>query len=471
MNGYRQYMNRQAPSPQLMDRLLELEPGRSSRGPRPWRAWAAAAACCAIILGLWRLVPSLGLATPSGSSPNPGTVVGSSQENPVEQEEITKDYLVMPPEIHYADKSASMDLAASIAFPDGSYDVELGQEEIQGIFTSRQEESSAPKGEERDWREVLGWEDYVLTGRATYDGEGQLFWLHIWGEHPSGASFTLTLSPDHLPPNCLLEPGRQTNEVGGVAVTAWAESYDQDGDEETEHVCGSEFLAGDVGVRFENTDSPFGSEYDGQTDLAAGGARMLNALLVGYALEGEGLHLDGLLTNGDIPAWEEREFASLRQALGEAAFAPYLPQSEPAGYGDFYGRRSYQEGNYDILWVRWSRGYDDVEVLVRYPEDGQLPQTVDVENTEEYDLRRYSIPWSEHVPEAYRESVNFPVFRAQDMSQAVVEARGKEKDTGGLAFDFGVLFPNGVTVEYRCDGLSVQAVWKMVEGAINQGNL
>ena len=466
MNTYERYMSRQVPSPQLHQVLMELGTAPRAVPRRSRRGWYALAACCVLALALWRLVPSLGLARYPGPAGSAGPGVTGAQSAP-EQEELTKDYLVMPPEIDYQERTLETDLAASIALPDGNYNVALTQADIRSIFVPQEQADGAPaKGEERDWTQALGWEDYVLTGRATYDGEGQLFWLHIWGEHPCGASFTLTLSPDRLPPACLLEPGRGTSEVGGVAVTAWAQSYDQDGDEAVEHVCGSEFLAGDVGVRFENTDSPFGSEYGGQTDLAAGGARMLNALLVGYALEGEGLCLDGLRTNGDIPAWEERELPSLQAALEEAAFAPYLPQSAPAGYGDFYGRRSYQEGNYDLLWVRWSRGYDDVEVLVRFPEDGVLPETVDPEDRQEYDLSLYSIPWSESVPEEYRERVSFPVFRAEDLSLAVVEARGQEKDTGGLSFDFEVLFPSGVTVEYRCDGLTAQAVWAMVRAAV-----
>ena len=359
-----------------------------------------------------------------------------------------------------------MEMDASIALPDGSYQVELQEEEIRTIFNSTEPEKAVFPKEEWDWTQALGWEDYTLTGRATYDGEGRLFWLHIWGKHPCGATFTLTLSPDRLPPSCLVEPGRTSNEVNGVEVTAWAEQYDRDGDGETECVCGSQFMAGDVGVRFENTGSPFGSEYGGQTDLEAGGAQRLNALLVGFALEGEGLNLDGVRTNSQIPAWEETEFTSLQQARSQTAFASYLPQSVPVGYGDFYGRRSYQEGNYDMAWVRWNRGYDDVEVLVRYPENGELPRTVDVGRPQEYDLRLYSIPWSESVPEEYRESVAFPVFSRKDMSQEVVEARGHEKDTGGLAFAFGVLYPNGVLVEYRCDGLSAQAVWELVREAL-----
>ncbi len=58
----------------------------------------------------------------------------------------------------------------------------------------------------------------------------------------------------------------------------------------------------------------------------------------------------------------------------------------------------------------------------------------DVNRPEQYDLRLYSIPWCDSVPEEYRDTVSMPTFRAEDMSLAVVEARGHEKDTGGLSF-------------------------------------
>ena len=88
---------------------------------------------------------------------------------------------------------------------------------------------------------------------------------------------------------------------------------------------------------------------------------------------------------------------------------------------------------------------------------------MDVTRPEQYDLRLYPIPWCDSVPEEYRDTVNMPTFRAEDMSLAVVEARGHEKDTGGLTFSVGVLHQNGVLVEYRCDGLTAQAVWELVE--------
>ena len=104
-----------------------------------------------------------------------------------------------------------------------------------------------------------------------------------------------------------------------------------------------------------------------------------------------------------------------------------------------------------------------MSVTVSLPEGTPTYHLADVNRPEEYDLSLYSIPWCDSVPEEYRDTVNTPAFRAEDMSLAVVEARGHEKDTGGLTFSFGVLHQSGVLVEFRCDGLTAQAVWELVE--------
>ena len=115
-----------------------------------------------------------------------------------------------------------------------------------------------------------------------------------------------------------------------------------------------------------------------------------------------------------------------------------------------------------MLFVRWSRGYDDVEVCV-YRDGYRSYNLVSPDRPETYDLRLYEIPWCDSVPEEYRETVNCPAFRAEDVSLAVVEARGIEKDTGGLNFDFDVLHPDGTVVSYRCDGMTARQVWELVE--------
>ena len=88
---------------------------------------------------------------------------------------------------------------------------------------------------------------------------------------------------------------------------------------------------------------------------------------------------------------------------------------------------------------------------------------VDPAEPETYDLRLYSIPWCDSVPEKYRETVDHPAFRAEDMSFSIVEARGREHDTGGMTYSFDVLHPDGTLVSFHCDGMTAQQVWELVE--------
>ena len=289
----------------------------------------------------------------------------------------------------------------------------------------------------------------------------------MFGEHPDGPSFTLELRPGALPVSCLVEPGRTVTDVWGTEVTGWGRTYDRDGDGVDDVICGSEFMAGDVGVRFE-TVVPADAAGD-----PAGACQLANTLLVRQALSDDGgLSLEALMTAEEVPDWRAETFDSLAQARQEAAFAPYLPRENPAGYGEFFGRLEYQEGNYDLLWVRWSRGYQDVEVEVRLPEgeEGTYYQLVDPAEPEAYDKRLYSIPWADSVPEEHRETVDHPMFRAEDMTRELVEARAHFKTERGepdaWVIDFAVLHPEGAVVEYHCEGLTADQVWAMVEDTL-----
>ena len=147
--------------------------------------------------------------------------------------------------------------------------------------------------------------------------------------------------------SCLVEPDRATTDVWGVEVTGWGRTYDRDGDGVEDSICGSEFMAGEVGVRFE-TVVPANAAGD-----PGGASRLFNTLLVRQALSQDGgLSLEALMTAEKVPAWRMEEFSSLEEARTEAAFAPYLPRTAPDGYGEFSGRLEYQEGNYNQLWVR-----------------------------------------------------------------------------------------------------------------------
>ena len=441
MKQYESYMERQEVSTSFHEKLLTLEPpARRSGG---WRRWGVLAACCVLAagLGLWRLSPhQISCGDGSGGSP-------VSEQDPRPADTV--------PEITYRQETSGV--ADAIALPDGSFTRELPAEQLAALL--------AREGESLDSvLAALGWTDYALRGEAIYDGAGQLWLLTVTGQHPDGPEFTLELCPGELPPTCVVTPAQETAQVNGASVSAWYSSWDRDGDRKTEHVCRSEFMAGDVGVRYENVDAPFTARY-GSTDGELGGAQKLNAMAVGRII-GRGIELKGVMTAENVPAWREESFSSLNQARQEEEFAPYLPAENMPGYGEFYGRLSWQEGSYNDLFVRWSRGYDDVEVAVCRCSQPQYA-LADVNAPEQYDVRLYDIPWSESVPEEYRDTVYDPVFRAEDMSFSVVQARTLYRnDTGEgrqASIRLGVLHPDGTVVRYTCKGLTAEQVWAMVE--------
>lgn len=482
MKQYKSYMDRQEISPAVHENLLNLEAGKKSA--RPWMKYGALAACAALIIGVgaWKLAPA------PATTPNPPQSSGqfAADYNPLpgEKDMVESDDLFvvsspagggklafpMIPDINYQDITDQSQLSsdASRAYLPGSFMTNLKKEDVQTIFWGPEGKPQAdhPKTEQGDLPWMLFWDGYTLQGRALYDGQGQLMELWLWGEQDR-ASFELELCPGALPITCCIDMDRgdEISEFNGVKIAGWSQVYDRDGDGQDDYICGSEFMTkNDIGVRFVNRNSLMRAEYEQDGSMDLGGAQAFNALFVRQALTDGGLYLDHLAENENIPAWREESFSTLAQARQEADFAPYLPTAEPKGYNEFYGRLSYQEGHSNSLFVRWSRAgaYDDVEVAV-YRDGYYSYNLVSPDQPETYDLSLYPIPWCDSVPEKYRETVDRPAFKAEDMSLAIVEARGREHDTGGMTYSFDVLHPDGTVVSYRCDGLTAAQVWAMVE--------
>lgn len=466
MNYYKSYMDRQEISPAVHDKLIALEPPKKRSAP--WLRYGALAACAALIIGVgvWRLTPRPQTApapAPAQSqvaadyTPLPGETDAAEPDDSFVVHNHTYGQMMFyaMPAIFYQDITGQPEAAASRAYAPGAFTVNLTKEDVQKLFWGSE---GAPEGSE-DLPWALYWDGYTLHGYAWYDGQGQLTELTLWGEL-GRSEFELELRLGALPFTCCIDMNRgdQISEFNGVQVAGWSKVFDRDGDGVTDYICGSEFMTkNDIGVRFVSQNN------NGHTEDGMNGETWFNTLFVRQALaEDGGLHLDHLMVNENIPAWREEEFSTLAQARQETDFAPYLPTSELSGYNEFYGRLSYQEGSSNTLWVCWSRGYDNVEVAVY--RDGYYPyHLVDPDEPESYDLRLYPIPWCDSVPEEYRETVDDPAFRAEDMSLGIVETRGREHDTGGMTYSFDVLHPDGTLVSYRCDGMTAQQVWALVE--------
>lgn len=473
MKYYKLYMDRQEISRRSHENLVALAGSR--RHTRPvWIRYGTLAACAVLLIGagMWAFLVSPMLKPAPEGNPFIIDSASSTAGRPAQADDAqnasdcrgfvvsspdSELMLPMVPAIFYPDITDRPEAAADRAYAPGSFTVDLDWEDIQSIFcgASGQPEAGLSASEHLELPWMLFWGGYTVSGHAMYDGQGQLMELTILGEKDL-SGFTLELRLGALPFTCCidLDRGDQSSDVFGTKVAGWSKVYDRDGDGLDDYLCGSEFMTqNSIGVRFQNRGNSLED------------ASLFNSLFVRQALaEDGGLYLDHLETAGSVPVWREDEFSTLAQAREEIDFALYLPAREPAGFraAEFYGRLSYQEGHKNMLFARWSQGYDEVDVCVY--RDGYHPcNLVDVGRPESYDLRLYPIPWSSSVPPEYRETVSRPAFRAEDMSLSVVEARGRAHDTGGLTYSFEVLHPDGTLVSYHCDGMSAQQVWDMVD--------
>lgn len=499
MKYYRSYFDRQRVSPEFHQKLLNLERAQS---PKPRRRgvsytmkFGALAACAALLIGVGSRVLVPGPTAPSVpglpegvSAPSQGGTVSDpiafepslgGDAAPADPNAFTAagpagGSKLMFPNIYavdYADATKAPEIAASIAFPNGAFSVDLTKEDVQKLFWGPKGKPAVenPKADPGDFPIMLmSWAGYTVTGRATYDGNGDLWELRVWGRKGED-SFVLRAAPGRVPPTCLVEDGAAVTQVNGAEVSGWYRSYDRDGDDIVEHVCTSEFLANGVGFRFENVGS--GGLKAGEDEAGGlGGAMRFNEMAVTQLCHTDGFYLDQFARSENIPAWAEVNFETLKEALSDPEFprfAPYLPAQGPEGYGEFFGHRSYQEGNHDQLWLRWTKGYDDVEVEVHLPEgddaDYLWDYLVDASVPASYDWRLYDGPISDSVPREYRDHFYKPAFRAGDMSLEIVKARMTGKDTGGESCRFYVLHDNGAAVSYNCSGVSAEYVWSLVE--------
>lgn len=487
MRYYRSYMDRQEISAGIHEKLMNLDiPRKAPR--RSWVKCGALAACAILIagIGVWKLSPgfapkldsdppavinaSAAIQTETVGQPQPDDAQpaqppsGFVVHSPVEQGPMA--FYAMPA-VRFEDVTGAPEIAASRAFTPGSFTVELTLEDVQKIFWGPEgiPETYQTETGRQDLPWALFWDGYTVHGIAWYDGQGQFTELTIWGEKDR-AGFTLEMRLGALPFTCVIDMDRgdKTSDAFGTPVTGWSQAYDRDGDGLTDYICGSEFMTGNgIGVRFR-------SQNNGRAEDGVGGEAWFNTLFIRVAVVG-GLYLDHLMTADYVPAWRDVTFDTLEQARQEAEFAPYLPTAEPEGYSaytgnkDFFARISYQEGNQNMLFVRWSRGYDTVEVNVNLPEGTSTNyyKPVDINVPESYDTRLYEIPWSDSVPGEYRVNFSNVTFRAEDMSLDAVMAREVPHDTGGTSFHFSVLHPNGVVVSYSCDGMTARQVWELVK--------
>lgn len=160
------------------------------------------------------------------------------------------------------------------------------------------------------------------------------------------------------------------------------------------------------------------------------------------------------------------EYKKMTDAKMVEPFGKYIPDTLPAGYEFESARSTGNEGVGESLSLLWNCGMDYITLNISVFEasaenEGRI---VDVAKRETYDVHMYEIPYAESVPDEYRLIFNNPIFREQDMSFEVIQARMKSVsdagDTDTPRGNFAVLYDDGILVQFNGHG-DAEEIWNM----------
>lgn len=470
MEHYRSYMNRVKLSPEEHRALMDALEGKGQparRKPSPAR-WVTAAAClvlvCAAAFGVWRLAglpvgdtaPDRLLEDVPGTTGTLSPDVGSTESVPPE---LDSEYVLSPEDpfdgqphssfniqgVEYGD---APEICASIAYPDGWFEEQLTRAQMVELL-------AGPGAEDAPWS--LYWVGYDITGKAVYDGEGNLWQLWLNGVSRSNEhnGFTLTVRPGDYPLTDMIAPDQTSTELNGVTVYgSKIGRYGWDDSGEMGYIYEITMMSGEAGLNFE------------ARQLEEEDAEYL-CTQAANTFAGTKLCLDSLLVcGGEIPDWGS-ERPTWEEAMADEKFGDYVPADVPDGF-TFEGAWREWGQNRNYLFLRWTGYYANISIDIWDASTlGDLPIT-DPADREKYDVNLYTIPYADSVPEEYWQEFGRPVFDIEDVTPEVVAARMRyvDDDSGDVDSwrgDFYVYYESeNVLVQYDLDRVTPQEAYDLI---------
>ncbi len=380
--------------------LAEFEEQQKKR-PQPWKRWGALAACAVLLLGGGLWLRPWSVAERPTEPTEPSAASTAATQTPSEAEVPPLSAL---PELVFTDEGYNM--AADIAYPDGYFIRSLTAAQIAAIWG----------------QETLSWEGVSpeISGQVIYDGTG-MPWIVQLTAVQDGQTLYLELSPERLPPQCVVLEDGGTCEFYGTAVRAFrSETY-----------ATVDFLRGEgetaVGVRL--TLEPVSEALEALATRA-----------VSQSLRPEGTLALLFLQTEDVPVWRS-EALDETQAYADASFGAYLPRALPEGYAFSDAWREQGEDR-DWLSVNWLDGWNgQLNMTLSHPET--VSALVHADQPEAYVWDYYGAEKPD-VPEQYFETWTEPVFYRDEVTPEVLFSRIHGTDeAGSCTARFGIREADG----------------------------
>jgi len=426
MKAYNEYMDNISVSDTLHLKFVTCAANaRSARRSTTVRRYAAAFACLAVILlgvlTVPRLLQNGVVPTPGGNSPvTPGTVTSA----PAPDDKYTLVF-----------NKADSQISANIAIP-GHFWNELTNDEVQKVFPNLID-------------------THTITATANFQSDetgAALFNVDAHAVSADGLSTYIQIAPGEEVVDYILEGDVKTSDVLGTAVTAGYFETEPNSKGEQNVIYFASFKLSGLSYYAEL----------GGSEPESAALRDEFSSLIGTLIK-EGAADLSIFDSPVIPELRNDKL-DMNSASADPDFGAYLPDTIPDGFSfESAVRFINQESNY--LSILWTKGMGDIHWSVSFLGEDDQARITSVDDTQNYDLTLYPIPRGESVPRELWTIVNDPIFRIEDLTLEVVQARAYEVsdagDISGPRMRFGVLYGD-ILVEINVKGASSEAVLEML---------
>lgn len=161
------------------------------------------------------------------------------------------------------------------------------------------------------------------------------------------------------------------------------------------------------------------------------------------------------------------ETMRLEEAQRSEPFGGYMLSEAPNGFTAETIRR-YQDENANYLRGVWTKGegsFDEIDWQVSFYDEAMENRVTSVDDTKNYDLSLYPLPFADSVPEELFEIVDCPIFNIDELTLKAVSRRAyfinESNDTAETRMSFGVRYGD-IVVEVTTKGVSPEWVYEQL---------
>ncbi len=352
--------------------IEEAEITRPHRGV--WTRWGVAAACvCVAATAVFAVIPHY---LPS-DAPSPDTPPASSVGDT-----LVPDPMVSPT------YNVVTTMAANRLYIPGYFTEPLTEQELAAVTPRLSPPHTA------------------YSGYAGFNGEGELVAVHL-SVPTTVADTTVAVTLGSTAKDYVLAAEPTTTMCNGVAFTLYEQAVSED-----RIYLEAEAVIGGCDFLFETTATA--------QNLTAVKTNF-ELVLTCFTAYDEGKPALDAVTAEAIPEWYDRKL-TLAQAQKDVDFGAYVPAQSPSGYAVESVRR-YKDYRSDYLSILWCKGLNDVRWSVRRYTATDAARMTSVADKASYDMSLYSVPLADSVPNELWEIVQDPIFKADELTLAAVQAR------------------------------------------------